>query len=152
VSMEDGVKAIRSALNAEKVKLTSFPKFFLTLSQVEEIDYVVHMSDGSSKLLLGRDIARLKSIVPHYLHEKVKIPIVIYITMNPRCRFAISGDVWQARTLGVVLRNRLLWEPETCLREEEFVKAVRELGSLLHVCFKEDVWVSASEVVEGQDS
>ncbi|MEM4709000.1 MAG: DUF61 family protein [Fervidicoccaceae archaeon] len=140
--MNEDINRIKRLIDVEKTKLFSTPLFFYSLSQLEIRDYVINLSNGDKKIIRKEDIYNLKKSLPEFLHEKLKIPVIINITLNQKCKYQIRGEVWQARVVEMLLRQKVSWEPNTCLSEEEVAIAIQRLGSLIHISFKEDVWGS----------
>uniref|UniRef100_A0A7C1E3C7 DUF61 family protein n=1 Tax=Fervidicoccus fontis TaxID=683846 RepID=A0A7C1E3C7_9CREN len=146
--MNEDINRIKRLVDVEKTKLFSTPLSFYSLSQLEIRDYVINLSNGDKKIIRKEDIYNLKKSLPEFLHEKLKIPVIINITLNQKCKYQIRGEVWQARVVEMLLRQKVSWEPNTCLSEEEVAIAIRRLGSLIHFSFKEDVWGGENESLE----
>lgn len=146
--MNEDINRIKRLIDVEKTKLFSTPLSFYKLSQLEIRDYVINLSNGDKKIIRKEDIYNLKKSLPEFLHEKLKIPVIINITLNQRCKYQIRGEVWQARVVEMLLRQKVSWEPNTCLSEEEVAIAIRRLGSLIHISFKDDVWGGENESLE----
>lgn len=130
--MEEVSRGLRRLLELEESRLSSVPLNFYALDSVSS-DVTVRLSSGDQKSLLLEDVERLRRELPAYLHAKVKIPIVLTITMNEACRYRLEGDPWQARCVDYLLRRVVTWEPRRCLCQEEVVTLIRSLRSLLHV-------------------
>lgn len=146
--MDEELSRIKALLNREKAKLFSIPMTFFPLSGLEEKEYVVRLSSGEEKILRPEDIGKLKGLLPEFLHGKLKIPVIIYITLNERCKFKVRGDIWQVRALENVLRGKITWQPNECLSEEELKLAIKTLGSLLHITFSEETPGGENEGLE----
>jgi uncharacterized protein (UPF0216 family) len=146
--MNEDINRIKRLIDVEKTKLFSTPLSFYSLSQLEIKDYVINLSNGDKKIIRKEDIYNLKKSLPEFLHEKLKIPVIINITLNQKCKYQIRGEVWQARVVEMLLRQKVSWEPNTCLSEEEVAIAIRRLGSLIHISFKDDVWGEENESLE----
>jgi uncharacterized protein (UPF0216 family) len=146
--MNEDIDRIKRLIDVEKTKLFSTPLSFYRLSQLEIRDYVINLSNGDKKIIRKEDIYNLKKSLPEFLHEKLKIPVIINITLNQKCKYQIRGEVWQARVVEMLLRQKVSWEPNTCLSEEEVAIAIQRLGSLLHISFKDDVWGTENESLE----
>jgi len=146
--MNEDINRIKRLIDVEKTKLFSTPISFYSLSQLEIRDYVINLSNGDKKIIKKEDIYNLKKSLPEFLHEKLKIPVIINITLNQKCKYQIRGDVWQARVVEMLLRQKVSWEPNTCLSEEEVAIAIQRLSSLIHISFKEDVWGAENESLE----
>lgn len=146
--MNDDISKIKRWFEREKVKLFSSPINYYPLEQLGDNDCEVKFDNGDIKILRKEDIYNLKKILPRFIHEKLKIPVVIYISMNEKCRFQLKGDVWQARVIEMLLGKRVSWQPERCLTEEEVIKIMQILKSLLHISFKKDLEVEENEDLE----
>ena len=146
--MNEDINNIKRIVDREKTKLFLTPLQFYYLNQLEIKDYTVKLSNGDIKIIRKEDICNLKNSLPGFLHEKLKIPVIINITLNQKCKYQIKGDIWQARVMEMLLRQKLSWEPNNCLSEEEVKIAMRKLGSLLHICFAENVWGDENESLE----
>lgn len=131
------VHKIKGVFEREKRRLVSYPLNTYFLNELEIKDYYVRLSNDQQLILKSEDINRLKRAIPRFLHEKLKIPLLIHITLNPKCRFEVKGDTWQIRVIEMLIRNRISWQPDACLSENEFIEAIKMLGSLVHVSFSD---------------
>jgi len=74
----------------------------------------ITLQSGIEHCIDESELRELARIVPWYLHRLVKLPIVlVYSKTGYKSFFRIRGDRWSCYTVGILLKNRLWYCPET---------------------------------------
>ncbi len=128
---------LKTKLIRERVFLYDRPIEHKKLSELREEDTVFKMISGRQLIVQGEDIKKLKELLPHYLHDKIVLPILLELIDTRPIRLRIKGSMWQCRSIKMMLHGRLKWKEDDVLNETEFRKLLRIAPSVVHIMLRE---------------
>ncbi len=91
------------------------------------------LHDGTLHEVDRDQLARLAGIIPRYLWDLVKLPIIIRLTRyeDGTRVYAVAGDAWQRRAVELIVRGKMSPDGLERLEPEEFRRLLRVAGSLV---------------------
>ncbi len=128
---------LKTKLVRERAFLYDRPVEHRKLIELREEDTVFEMVSGRQLIVRGEDIKKLKELLPHYLHDKIVLPILLELIDTCPIRLRIKGNKWQYRSIKMMLHGRMKWKEDDVLSETEFRKLLRIAPSVVHVMLKE---------------
>ena len=98
----------------------------------------IKLVNGEEHYIDREQLEKLSRIIPKYLWELVKLPLLFRYERDERGRswYIVLGDNWQKRAVELILTGKLTSEGRSMVGVEEFRRIIREFDTLVFVGLK----------------